>query len=147
MGLSALGNMIACNDYVALLHPDLQRETEEIMTDVLCVDTFRQGVAGHALVGSYCCFSNQGGIVHPRTSSEDLEDLSSLMQVPLVVGTINRGSEVIASGLAVNDWIAFSGLDTTSTELSVIESIFKLGNSSVSKTTKAINHALIDTIL
>merc|ERR1711988_1386405 len=107
--LSALGNMIACNDYVALLHPDLQRETEEIMTDVLCVDTFRQGVAGHALVGSYCCFSNQGGIVHPRTSSEDLEDLSSLMQVPLVVGTINRGSEVIASGLAVNYWIAFSG--------------------------------------
>ena len=33
--LSALGNVIACNDYVALVHPDLDRETEEIIADVL----------------------------------------------------------------------------------------------------------------
>lgn len=26
--LSALGNVIACNDYVSLIHPDLDRETE-----------------------------------------------------------------------------------------------------------------------
>ena len=35
--LSALGNVIACNDYVALVHPDLDRETEEILADVLKV--------------------------------------------------------------------------------------------------------------
>ncbi len=28
--LSALGNCIACNDYVALIHPDIDRETEEV---------------------------------------------------------------------------------------------------------------------
>ena len=37
--LSALGNVIACNDYVALVHPDLDRETEEILADVLKVKT------------------------------------------------------------------------------------------------------------
>jgi translation initiation factor 6 (eIF-6) len=26
--LSALGNCIVCNDYVALIHPDIDRETE-----------------------------------------------------------------------------------------------------------------------
>eukprot|EP01136_Pigoraptor_vietnamica_P008687 Opistho-1_new@2915 len=124
--LSALGNVIACNDYVALVHPDLDRETEEIIADVLKVDVFRQTVADHVLVGSYCAFSNQGGIVHPRTSIEDQDELSSLLQVPLVAGTVNRGSDVIGAGLVVNDWSAFCGLDTTSTELSVIESIFKL---------------------
>uniref|UniRef100_A0A1I8IF62 Eukaryotic translation initiation factor 6 n=3 Tax=Macrostomum lignano TaxID=282301 RepID=A0A1I8IF62_9PLAT len=33
--LSALGNIIACNDYCALVHPDLDRETEEVIADTL----------------------------------------------------------------------------------------------------------------
>lgn len=145
--LSALGNIIACNDHVALVHPEIQRETEEIIADVLHVDTFRQIVAGHSLVGSYCCLTNQGGIVHPQTSTEDLDDLSSLLQIPIAVGTVNRGSEVVGSGLVVNDWTAFSGLETTSTELSVIESIFKLRDSAASKITQNISGAIIDSMI
>lgn len=124
--LSALGNCIATNDHVALVHTDIDRETEDIIADTLGVEVFRQTIAGNALVGSYCVFTNQGGMVHPRTSLEDQEELSSLLQVPLVAGTVNRGSDVLGAGMVVNDWAAFCGMDTTSTELSVLESIFKL---------------------
>ena len=142
--LSALGNCISCNDYVALVHPDIDRETEEIIADVLGVEVFRQTVAGNVLVGSYCAFSNVGGLVHPRTTIEAQDELSSLLQVPLVAGTINRGSEVIGGGLVVNDWSAFCGLDTTSTEISVIESILKLQGAQPTAIVNEMRGSLID---
>jgi len=144
--LSALGNVIACNDYVALVHPDLDRETEEILADVLKVEVFRQTIAENVLVGSYCTLSNQGGLVHPRTSVADQDELSSLLQVPLVAGTINRGSEVIGAGMVVNDWAAFCGQDTTSTEISVLESVFKLNEGQPSAITQQMRSTLIESM-
>ncbi|GFZ47728.1 Eukaryotic translation initiation factor 6 [Saitozyma sp. JCM 24511] len=142
--LSALGNVIACNDYVALVHPDIDRETEEIIADTLKVEVFRQTVASNVLVGSYCALSNQGGLVHPKTPRAELDELSSLLQVPLVAGTINRGSDVIGAGLVVNDWCAFTGLDTTATEISVIEATFRLQGQTSAAVINEMRDSLID---
>lgn len=142
-----MGNVICCNDHVALVHPDIERETEEMygpsstpnatlriwetdnvrIADVLGVEVFRQTIADNVLTGSYMALSNQGGIVHPKTSIRDQDELSSLLQVPLVAGSVNRGSPVVGAGMVVNDWLAVTGLDTTATELSVVESVFRLG--------------------
>lgn len=124
--LSALGNCISCNDHVALIHTDLSRETEEIIRDTLQVQTFRTSIAEQALVGSYCVVTNNGCLVHPKTPAQDMDEISSLLQVPVLAGTINRGSAAVGSGLVVNDWAAFCGLNTTATEITVIERIFQL---------------------
>ena len=142
--LSALGNCIACNDYVALIHPDLDKETEDIIADTLNVEVFRTMVAGNVLVGSYCSLSNQGGLVHPMVSIEELDELSSLLQIPLCAGTVNRGSDVIAAGLVVNDWSAFCGSDTTATEISVIENIFRLNEVKQGVTNPGVRTNLVD---
>ncbi|CAI0403551.1 unnamed protein product [Linum tenue] len=142
--LNALGNHIACNDHVALAHTDLDRETEELIADVLGVEVLRTTIAGNILVGTYCALSNRGGMVHPHTFIEELDELSTLLQVPLVAGTVNRGSDLIAAGMTINDWTAFCGSDTTATELSVIENVFKLREAQPSAIVDEMRKSLID---
>ncbi|CAJ0567321.1 unnamed protein product, partial [Mesorhabditis spiculigera] len=129
--LSALGNVIACNDHVAIVHAEISEETEKALHEVLNVEVFRVALGQNSLVGSYCALSSQGCLVAARTPPETQRELAALLQIPVVAGTVNRGSELIGGGMCVNDWIAFTGLDTTSTELSVIESIFKLDDQSM----------------
>lgn len=131
---------------MALVHPDLDRETEEIIADVLQVEVFRHTIAQNVLVGTYCALSNQGGLVHPRTSIEDQDELSTLLQIPLVAGTVNRGLDMLGAGLVVNDWCAFTGLDTTSTELSVIESIFKIQDATPTAIVEKYRDSLIESL-
>lgn len=124
--LSALGNCVVTNDHVALIHTDLSRETEEVIRDVLQVQTFRTSIAENALVGSYAVATNKGCMVHPKTPAQDMDEIASLLQVPVVAGTINRGGAAVSSGLVVNDWAAFCGLNTTATEITVVERVFQL---------------------
>ncbi|KAF5406118.1 Eukaryotic translation initiation factor 6 [Paragonimus heterotremus] len=144
--LSALGNTIVCNDYVALVHPDIDKETAELVSDVLSVEVFRGIIAGQSLVGTYCVLTNQGGLVHPRTTIDELDQLSSLLQLPLTAGTVNRGSPMVSAGLVVNDWTAFCGMETTSTEIQVIESIFKLDGELGAPAASAMHDALIESL-
>jgi translation initiation factor 6 len=145
--LSALGNIIACNDYVALVHPEVDQVTEEIIQDVLGVEVFKTTIAGQPLTGTYSVLTNKGGLVHPLCSVAELDALSSLVQVPLCAGTVNRGSDMVGTGMVANDWTAFTGTDTTAAELSVIDAIFKLTDAGKSVFAAENRGALIDTLV
>ena len=80
-----------------------------IIKDVLKVEVYRTTIAGNPLVGSYCVFTNQGGLLHPMVGVAELDELSTLVQVPFCAGTINRGMDMIGSGIVASDTRAFCG--------------------------------------
>ena len=86
----------------------------------------RNTISGNPMVGTYCVLTNNGGLLHPSVSVAQMEELHKFTGIPLCTGTVNRGSDVIGAGLIANDKVAFCGMNTTATELSVIDAIFGL---------------------
>ncbi|TBU06964.1 translation initiation factor 6 [Hamiltosporidium magnivora] len=127
--LNALGNTLICNDHIALLHPDVDKETEEMINDVLKIDVFRHNIGFEPLVGTFAALNNVGMLVHPHVTDEEMEELANMLEVQVIAGTVNKGSGCIGGGMIVNDWISFCGIQTTNTEFLVIETVFKLSDS------------------
>lgn len=124
--LTALGNCILCNDSIALIHPDMSAETEEIIEQTLQVRTVRCQIANSPLVGSFAILTNKAAMVHPSCSVQEIAELTRILSVPVCGGTVTRGSGLVGAGLVASDEVAIVGESSTGNEISIVDAVFGL---------------------
>ncbi|WP_440766715.1 translation initiation factor IF-6 [Natronorubrum sp. DTA7] len=119
--INAAGNVVLANDYGAYVHPDLPRETVQIVNDTLEVPVERGDLAGVRTVGTAAVATNKGVLCHPKATDEELDTLEEVLDVRADVGTVNYGAPLLGSGLLANESGYVVGQDTTGPELGRIE--------------------------
>ncbi|MFW9998501.1 MAG: translation initiation factor IF-6 [Candidatus Hodarchaeota archaeon] len=123
---NAFGNLILCNDRGAIISSFLEKYKTEI-EDILNVETVVFEFADYYLPGSISLANNSGCLVHPLSTDNEIEYITSILKVEEVdVSTVNRGIPYLSSGAIVNDKSGIFGNDCTGPELMRITSVLHL---------------------
>ena len=115
--------MILANDRAALVHPGLSVKACDAVAETLGVKVEKGTIGGLKTVGMAGVATNNGILVHPRVSEEEIAGVGAeeLFELPVDVGTVNLGSPLVGSGVMANSRGYFAGKETTGPELGRIE--------------------------
>lgn len=125
---TALGNIILLNDKACLVPPDLENMYVDVIKDVSGVDVvLKKSLMGLNILGSLAVVTNNGGVVHPDISDEELRDLETIFGFVIERATVNSGVPFIKTGLVANKYGALVGELTTGPEIMRIQKGLGIG--------------------
>lgn len=123
---NAFGNLILCNDKGAIISSLLQDYRDKI-EQILGVETIVYEFANYYLPGSISLCNNQGCLVHPLATDEEIEMIKSILKVEETdVSTINRGIPYLSAGAIVNDHSGIFGNFSTGPEMMRLSNVLQL---------------------
>ena len=122
---TALGNIMLCNDYGAIIDPRLKPKTVSAVEKALRVPVQPGTIGGLPQVGSLAIASNKGVLADPIIYESEKKHISEVLKVPISVGTINSGVPYPKSGVVVNSKGAVVGSHTLGTELLAVSTVFQ----------------------
>jgi translation initiation factor 6 len=122
--MNAAGNIILANDSFTCIHPDLPVFSAKKIEELLDTPVTRMSFAGIKTVGMAAVATNQGVMVHPRTSQQEMAALEGITDLPIGTGSVNMGSGLVGTGLLANRNGYLAGIATSGYELGRIEDIF-----------------------
>jgi len=122
---TALGNIILCNDYGAVVDPRLKPRTVSAVEKALKVPVKTATIGGLPQIGSLATASNKGVLANPIIDESEKKHISEVLGVPVSVGTVNSGVPYPRSGIVVNSKGAVVGSHTLGTELLAVSSVFQ----------------------
>ncbi len=118
---TALGNLMLVNDSTALVDPRIEGSALDTIRDTLSVKITTSPISSVPLIGSLACATNRGVIVSPDAADKDLDLIEKIMKVPVEIGSVNRGSPYVGTGLLANSTGFIVGKETTGPELARID--------------------------
>ncbi|MGV9168464.1 MAG: translation initiation factor IF-6 [Promethearchaeia archaeon] len=121
--ITALGNVILCNDKGALCHPQFHDSVRKRMEDVLDVEVVAGKTAGLPIVGATTTATNVGAVTHPLATESEIQQISEILKVHVEVATVNRGSPYTSLGVVANSDGMITGSDTTGVELAHLSQV------------------------
>lgn len=120
--ITALGNTVLCNNHGCLVSPGFSADIKKIIRQALKVPLHPGMIADTDVVGSSVAHNSAGAVVHMHITSEQLEEVHSLLGVPCVLGTANFGSPYVKTAVLCNDHGMVVGSTSTGIE---VENIYE----------------------
>ena len=122
---TALGNIILCNDYGAIIDPRLKPKTISAIEKALRVPVRGGTIGGLPQVGSLATASNKGVLANPIIEEAEKKHISEVLKVPVTAGTVNSGVPYPKAGIVVNSKGAVVGSHTLGSELLTLSTAFQ----------------------
>ena len=122
---TALGNVVLCNDYGAVLDPRLKQPTVAAIDKALKVPHTTATIGGLPQIGSLATASNNGVLANPIIKESEKRQISETLGVPVETGTVNSGIPYPRAGLVVNSKGAVVGSLTLGSELIAVSNVFR----------------------
>lgn len=118
---TAVGNILAVNDYGAMAGPNIKEETIKVIEDTLKVPVEIYQFADSKIVGSASIVTNKGALLHRDTLSDELGHVEEFFKVEGNIGTVCKGMPLVgACGIANSNGVMV-GENTTGPEMARIE--------------------------
>lgn len=123
---TALGNIVLCNDYGAVLDPRLKPPTVDAINKTLDVPVSTATIGGLPHVGALAKASNNGVLANPMIVESEVKKISQALGVPVERGTVNSGVPYPKCGVVVNSKGAVVGSQTLGAELLALSRVFQM---------------------
>ncbi|MFW9903409.1 MAG: translation initiation factor IF-6 [Candidatus Thorarchaeota archaeon] len=121
----AFGNVVLANDYGGIISPVVPSTIQKAISDTLQIPLEARTIANSDLVGSLAFVTNYGGLITPLASEEEILEIKEILHLQQVgVGSVNKGSEFVASGMVGNTKGLLIGRETTGIETMEITRCF-----------------------
>tara|TARA_Y100000590_G_scaffold467922_1_gene648600 strand:- start:4949 stop:5614 length:666 start_codon:yes stop_codon:yes gene_type:complete len=121
---TSAGNLIAANDYGAIVSSLIGEEEAKNISKILKVPVKRMNIASMYLMGAMIKTTNTGAVAHPIINENNLKIIRDVLQVDIKNATVNSGVPYVSSGIISNSENILVGNQTSGPELVMVSSAF-----------------------